>query len=103
MVFFVLSVCRERLKGYVGGVASPMVDSLFVPSYVVASGVRWGFPSRGSGLPDLALRENVGSGASGARCVVMMLLCFANRLSGEPVLVSGGELVVVVEASFELG
>ena len=32
----------------------------------------------------------------------MMLLCSANRLLGEPVLVSGGELVVVVEASFEL-
>ena len=33
-----------------------------------------------------------------------MLLCFANRVSrgvGEPLLVSGGELVVVVEASFE--
>ena len=31
-----------------------------------------------------------------------MLLCFANRLLGEPVVVSGGEVVVVVEASFEL-
>ena len=31
-----------------------------------------------------------------------MLLCFANRLLGEPVLVSGSEVVVVVEASFEL-
>ena len=32
-----------------------------------------------------------------------MLLCFANRvLVGEPVVVSGGELMVVVEASFEL-
>ena len=32
-----------------------------------------------------------------------MLLCFANRvLVGEPCLVSGGELMVVVEASFEL-
>ena len=33
-----------------------------------------------------------------------MLLCFANRFCGrvgEPFLVSGGELVVVVEASFE--
>jgi len=33
-----------------------------------------------------------------------MLLCFANRsvgVVGEPFLVSGGELVVVVEASFE--
>ena len=32
----------------------------------------------------------------------MMLLYSANRLLGKPVLVSGGELVVVVEASFEL-
>ena len=32
----------------------------------------------------------------------MMLLYCANRLLGEPVLVSGSELVVVVEASFEL-
>ena len=32
-----------------------------------------------------------------------MLLCFANRvLVGEPVVVSGGELMVVVEASFKL-
>ena len=32
----------------------------------------------------------------------MMLLFRANRLSGvDPLLVSGGELVVVVEASFE--
>ena len=31
-----------------------------------------------------------------------MLLCFANwLLGGEPVLVAGGELVAVVEASFE--
>ena len=35
--------------------------------------------------------------------VMMMLLYCANRLLGEPVLVAGGELVVVVEASFELG
>ena len=34
---------------------------------------------------------------------LMMLLYCANRLLGEPVLVAGGELVVVVEASFELG
>ena len=34
---------------------------------------------------------------------VLMLLYFANRvLVGEPVVVSGGELMVVVEASFEL-
>ena len=32
----------------------------------------------------------------------MMLLYCANRLLGQPVLVSGSELVVVVEASFEL-
>ena len=38
----------------------------------------------------------------GSHDAPMMLLCSANRLLGEPVLVSGGELVVVVEASFEL-
>ena len=32
-----------------------------------------------------------------------MLLCFANRLLGEPVLVAGSELVVVVSAAFECG
>ena len=33
-----------------------------------------------------------------------MLLCFANRLVGvEPLLVSGGEVMVVGEASLELG
>ena len=32
-----------------------------------------------------------------------MLPFGANRLLGEPLLVSGGEVMVVVEASFELG
>ena len=44
------------------------------------------------------LRENVGFGCASARCGVMMLLYCANRLLGEPVLVSGSELVVVVSA-----
>ena len=36
--------------------------------------------------------------------VCAMLLCFANRVLGsEPLLVLGGELVIVVLASFELG
>ena len=48
---------------------------------------RWGWFGRGWGR---VLEES-------------MLLCFANRvLVGEPCLVSGGELMVVVEASFEL-
>ena len=35
---------------------------------------------------------------------VVMLLCLSNRvLGGEPLVVSGSEVVVVVEASFELG
>ena len=34
---------------------------------------------------------------------VVMLLCLSNRVwCGEPLVVSGGELMVVVEASFEL-
>ena len=54
-------------------------------------------------LPGRARHTHSGIGCWCCRCGVMMLLCFANRLLGEPLLVSGGEVMVVVEASFELG
>ena len=70
------------------------------------SGSGWASKSNGARGRDIVEEDGParfrGIGRAVVGVGVMMLLCFANRLLGEPVLVSGGELVVVVEASFEL-